>query len=43
MDVNFIPVLMFAFLFLALGLGMHIAFGLYAIALGFAYFLWARA
>ncbi len=40
MDINLLPVLMFVVLFLALGLGMHIAFGLYAIALGFAFFLW---
>ena len=40
MDVNILPVLMFVFLFVVLGIGMHIAFGLYAIALGFAFFLW---
>lgn len=35
-----LSLLMFAALFLALGLGLHIAFSLYAIAIGFAYFLW---
>lgn len=40
MDAGLLPILMFAMLFLALALGLHIAFGLYAIAMGFAYFLW---
>lgn len=40
MDQSMLSLLMFAALFLALGLGLHIAFSLYAIALGFAYFLW---
>lgn len=40
MDINLLPIFMFVALFLCLGLGMHIAFGLYAIAIGFAYFLW---
>ncbi|MDZ7841882.1 MAG: TRAP transporter large permease subunit [Gammaproteobacteria bacterium] len=40
MDQSMLSLLMFAALFLALGLGLHIAFSLYAIAIGFAYFLW---
>ncbi|HSH44177.1 MAG TPA: TRAP transporter large permease subunit [Arenicellales bacterium] len=35
-----LSLLMFAALFLGLALGLHIAFTLYAIALGFAYALW---
>lgn len=40
MDQSMLSLLMFAALFLVLGLGLHIAFSLYAIAMGFAYFLW---
>jgi len=40
MDSNLLSLLMFAALFLALGLGLHVAFSLYAVALGFAYALW---
>ncbi|WP_209424707.1 TRAP transporter large permease subunit [Pararhodobacter sp. SW119] len=43
MDASLLSLLMFVMLFLALGLGLHISFGLYAIALGFAYFLWGAA
>lgn len=35
-----LSLLMFLALFLTLAAGLHISFGLYAIALGFAYFLW---
>lgn len=43
MDSSSLSLLMFAALFLTLGLGLHISFGLYAIALGFAYALWGAA
>jgi tripartite ATP-independent transporter DctM subunit len=43
MDASLLSLLMFGALFLALGLGLHIAFSLYAIGLGFAYFLWGAA
>lgn len=43
MDANLLSLVMFLTLFLALGLGLHISFSLYAIALGFAYFLWGTA
>lgn len=40
MDMNSLSLLMFVALFLGLGLGLHISFSMYAIALGFSYFLW---
>ena len=40
MDQDMLSLLMFLALFLTLAAGLHISFGLYAIALGFAYFLW---
>ncbi|MDP2086066.1 MAG: TRAP transporter large permease subunit [Gemmobacter sp.] len=40
MDASLLSLLMFAALFLALGLGFHISFSLLGIAFGFAYFLW---
>lgn len=43
MDSSALSLLMFLALFLALGLGLHISFSLYAIAVGFAYFLWGTA
>jgi len=43
MDASLLSLLMFVALFLGLALGLHIAFGLYAIAFGFAYFLWGTA
>ena len=43
MDYDTLSLLMFLALFLTLAAGLHISFGLYAIALGFAYFLWGTA
>lgn len=43
MDANLLSLVMFLALLVALGLGLHISFSLYAIALGFAYFLWGAA
>lgn len=43
MDSSSLSLLMFVALFLTLGFGLHISFGLYAIALGFAYVLWGTA
>jgi TRAP-type mannitol/chloroaromatic compound transport system permease large subunit len=43
MDASLLSMLMFVALFVGLALGLHIAFGLYAIAFGFAYFLWGTA
>lgn len=43
MDMNLLSLLMFLGLFIGLGLGLHISFSMYAIALGFAYFLWGIA
>lgn len=40
MDINSVSLLMFVALFAVLVLGLHISFGLYAVALGFGYFLW---
>lgn len=40
MDMNILSLLMFLALFIGLGLGLHISFSMYAIALGFAYFIW---
>ena len=43
MDYSTLSLLMFLALFVALAAGLHVSFGLYAIALGFAYFLWGAA
>lgn len=40
MDPNLLSLLMFGALLLVLFVGLHVAFGLYAVAIGFAYFLW---
>lgn len=42
-DSDLLSLLMFAALFVALGLGLHISFSLYAIGFSFAYLLWGVA